>query len=83
MQPKSVQMSDDFKVGKTTLEVGADNPKAVLIPAGVVHAYQNVGVVPGIVFNCPNRLYMGPHKKEKIDEIRHEDDPDTIYRMED
>jgi dTDP-4-dehydrorhamnose 3,5-epimerase len=66
----------------TTLIVGEDNPKSVLIPAGVVHAYQNVGPVDGIVFNCPNRLYMGVGKKEPIDEIRHEDDPQTIYRMD-
>ena len=66
-----------------TLVVGKDNPKSVLIPAGVVHAYQNVGEVDGIVFNFPNRLYMGVGKREEIDEIRHEDDPNTIYRMED
>jgi dTDP-4-dehydrorhamnose 3,5-epimerase len=65
-----------------TLVVGEDNPKSVLIPKGVVHAYQNTGTVNGIVFNCPNRLYMGEGKKEPIDEIRHEDDPDTIYRMD-
>jgi dTDP-4-dehydrorhamnose 3,5-epimerase len=66
-----------------TLVVGEDNPKSVLIPAGVVHAYKNVGSVDGIVFNCPNRLYMGVDKKSAIDEIRHEDDPQTIYRIED
>jgi dTDP-4-dehydrorhamnose 3,5-epimerase len=65
-----------------TLIVGEDDPRSVLIPAGVVHAYQNVGSVPGVVFNSPNRLYMGEGKKEKIDEIRHEDDPQTIYRMD-
>lgn len=67
----------------TTAVVGEENPKSVLIPPGVVHAYQNVGDVDGIVFNCPNQLYMGADKKEEIDEIRHEDDPATIYRMED
>ena len=66
----------------TTLIVGEDNPKSVLIPAGVVHAYRNVGSVQGIVFNCPNRLYMGEGKRQPIDEIRHEDDPKTIYRMD-
>jgi len=66
-----------------TLVVGEDNPKSVVIPKGVVHAYQNVGSVSGIVFNCPNRLYMGVGKKDPIDEIRHEADPQTIYRMED
>ncbi|HZG54611.1 MAG TPA: dTDP-4-dehydrorhamnose 3,5-epimerase family protein [Pyrinomonadaceae bacterium] len=66
-----------------TLYVGADNPKAVLVPKGVVHAYRNIGSISGIVINCPNRLYMGAGKREEIDEIRHEDDPATIYRMED
>ena len=66
-----------------TLFVGADNPKAVLVPKGVVHAYRNIGSVPGVVINCPNRLYMGQGKREEIDEIRHEDDPQTIFRIDD
>jgi dTDP-4-dehydrorhamnose 3,5-epimerase len=67
----------------TTLVVGEDNPTSVLIPAGVVHAYQNVGENDGIVINCPNRLYRGRERKEEVDEIRHEDDRETIYRMND
>jgi len=79
---------DNRKESKTfnnvsTFIVGEDNPKSVLIPRGVVHAYQNIGSTDGIVFNCPNRLYMGVNKQEPIDEIRHEDDPETIYRMND
>ena len=66
-----------------TLFVGEDNPKSVLVPKGVVHAYKNIGHVPGIVINCPNRLYMGEGRRQPIDEIRHEDDPDTIFRLED
>jgi dTDP-4-dehydrorhamnose 3,5-epimerase len=66
-----------------TLFVGADNPQAVIVPKGVAHAYKNVGSVPGVVINCPNQLYMGAGKKEPIDEIRHEDDPNTVFRMED
>lgn len=66
-----------------TFFVGADNPQAVIIPKGVAHAYKNVGSVPGMVINCPNQLYMGAGKKEPIDEIRHEDDPDTVFRIED
>jgi dTDP-4-dehydrorhamnose 3,5-epimerase len=65
-----------------TLFVGQDNPKAVLVPRGVVHAYRNVGHQSGIVINCPNRLYMGEGKREEIDEIRHEDDPETIFKMD-
>jgi dTDP-4-dehydrorhamnose 3,5-epimerase len=66
-----------------TLVVGADNPKSIIIPSGVVHAYRNIGSENGIVINCPNRLYMGEGRRSEIDEIRHEDDPDTIFRMED
>lgn len=83
-----IRMWDNRKGSSTfnhvmTLVVGADNPKSVLIPKGVVHAYQNVGDVHGIVINCPNRLYAGPGKREEVDEIRHEDDPETVFRMED
>jgi dTDP-4-dehydrorhamnose 3,5-epimerase len=64
------------------LIVGEDNPASVLVPRGVVHAYRNIGSLQGMVINCPNRLYMGQDKREAIDEIRHEDDPDTIFRMD-
>lgn len=65
----------------TTVVVGQKNPSSVLVPAGVVHAYQNIGDTEGIVINCPNRLYKGAGRKEAVDEIRHEDDAETIYRM--
>ncbi len=66
-----------------TLFVGADNPQAIIVPKGVVHAYKNVGTEKGVVINCPNRLYMGAGKRGDIDEIRHEDDPQTIFTMDD
>ena len=67
-----------------TMFVGADNPQAVIIPKGVVHAYKNISATEkGVVINCPNRLYMGENKGAEIDEIRHEDDPDTIFKIED
>ena len=65
-----------------SLNVGDENPAAVVVPKGVVHGYKNIGDIDGMVINCPNRLYMGTGKKEPVDEIRHEDDPATIYRME-
>lgn len=65
-----------------TFLAGAENPMAVVVPKGVVHGYKNVGETDGMVINCPNRLYMGEGKREPIDEIRHEDDPDTIYKMD-
>lgn len=67
---------------KQTMIVGASSPHWVVIPPGVVHAYRNVGDGPGIVINCPNRLYRGPGKKEPVDEIRHEEDADTPYRLD-
>ena len=67
----------------TTLIVGQDNPASVIVPAGVVHAYQNVGDVEGIVINCPNRLYRGHGRKNAVDEVRHENDGHTSFRMDD
>ena len=66
-----------------TLVVGQDNPTAVLIPKRVVHAYQNVGDLDGIVINCPNRLYKGDRRQELVDEIRHEDNLETVFVMSD
>jgi len=64
-----------------SLFAGDENPAAVIVPKGVVHGYKNVGIVDGMVINCPNRLFMGDGKREPVDEIRHEDDPETIYKM--
>lgn len=52
---------------------GVDNPLMLLVPPGVVHAYKNIGIDNGIVFNAPNRLYAGRGKREPVDEIRHEE----------
>ena len=65
----------------TTIVVGQENPSSVLVPAGVVHAYQNIGDTEGVVINCPNRLYKGAGRTDDVDEIRHENDRETIYRM--
>jgi dTDP-4-dehydrorhamnose 3,5-epimerase len=62
--------------------VGQDNPQAVVVPVGVVHAYKNVGSEPGIVFNAPNRLYRGPGRAEPVDEIRHEADETSAFQMD-
>ena len=48
----------------------------------MVHAYRNVGNAEGWVLNFPNRLYKGPGRKEPVDEIRHEDEPDNRFKVE-
>ena len=64
------------------IELGQDRPAVVIVPKGVVHAYKNIGKDEGLVFNAPNRLYAGPGRSEPVDEIRHEDDPDTPYLLD-
>ncbi len=56
--------------------------QSVIVPPGVVHAYKNVGTVPGWVFNAANRLYAGKEKQEPVDEVRHEDREDSPYRLD-
>jgi dTDP-4-dehydrorhamnose 3,5-epimerase len=73
--------SPTYRVRQTET-VGADKPMLLVIPAGVVHAYQNVGTEPGLVYNFPNRLYKGPGRAEPVDEIRHEADPESPYRLD-
>jgi dTDP-4-dehydrorhamnose 3,5-epimerase len=67
---------------RQTRVVGQDSPAALIIPPGVVHAYQNVGSEPGLVFNCPNRLFKGPGRTEPVDEIRHENDSTSRFRLD-
>lgn len=64
---------------KTKLIAGEDSPTVVIVPEGVVHAYQNIGEKDGIVINFPNRLYRGKGRKELVDEIRHEEDPRSPF----
>jgi dTDP-4-dehydrorhamnose 3,5-epimerase len=67
---------------KQIIYAGEDAARAVIIPPGVVHAYKNIGLEPGMVVNCPNRLFAGAGKKDPVDEIRHEDDPHTPYKVD-
>ncbi len=62
--------------------MGEDAPASVIVPAGVVHAYQNVGGKDGVVINCPNRLFMGVKRQDPIDEIRHEADRNSPFVLD-
>jgi len=62
---------------------GKDKPVLIIIPPGVVHGYKNISALErGMVLNYPDRLYMGWGKQEEVDEIRHEADPESPFRME-
>ncbi|HJZ58786.1 MAG TPA: dTDP-4-dehydrorhamnose 3,5-epimerase family protein [Gemmataceae bacterium] len=67
---------------KEVREVGENAPYALIVPPGIVHAYKNVGDKDGLVFNGANRLYAGWLKQDEVDEIRHEKDADTPYRLD-
>ncbi len=66
---------------KMVLDVGEANPVFVVVPPGVVHAYRNAGSSDAFVLNFPDRLYRGAGKAEPVDEIRHEDDEDSRFKL--
>lgn len=53
----------------------------VIVPQGVVHAYKNSGDTDGMVLNFPDRLFAGWGKKEKVDEVRYEDNPESPFQV--
>jgi len=67
---------------KMTIYAGQDNPTMVVVPPGVVHGYKNIGSESGMVVNLPDKLYKGYGRCEEVDEIRHEDDPASKYKLE-
>ena len=78
----------DVRVGSPTwgrrmkLCAGASKKRQLTIPPGVVHAYRNVGDVPGWTFNAANQLYAGEGRCQPVDEVRHEERPSHPYRMD-
>ncbi|MFC1730000.1 dTDP-4-dehydrorhamnose 3,5-epimerase family protein [candidate division KSB1 bacterium] len=66
---------------KMKLVVGESNKVNVLIPPGVVHGYKSISKEGSMCINLPDRLYKGEGKKEGIDEIRHEDDADSEFKI--
>lgn len=67
---------------KMVVEVGEDNPVTVIIPPGIIHGYRNISKdKDGMVLNFPDKLYRGWNKEKDVDEIRHEDDTQTEFKM--
>lgn len=73
--------SDTFGC-RQVMTAGADRPLLLAIPPGVVHAYRNDGLDDAFVLNFPDALYAGPGRKHTVDEIRHEDDPDSPFVLD-
>lgn len=67
---------------KMSLTLGENDPMIVIVPPGIVHAYKNIGDIPGLVINLPNRLYADWGKREKVDEIRYEGNPGSPFKMD-
>ena len=62
--------------------VGEDNKCKVIVPPGVVHGYKCISDNGSLSINLPDKLYKGKDKIEEIDEIRHEDNPDSRYKIQ-
>ena len=77
---KRADSPTDGEYAKMT--VGASQPTLVIVPPGVVHGYKCVSQEPAYCLNFPDRLYKGQGKKEEIDEIRWESQPDSPYRID-
>lgn len=67
---------------KQVVYAGIDSPQMMIVPPGVVHAYRNIGIENGIVFNGPNRLYGGEGKTSPVDEIRHEESSESFFLLD-
>jgi dTDP-4-dehydrorhamnose 3,5-epimerase len=61
--------------------VGASNKVSVLVPPGVVHGYKSISKQGSISLNLPDKLYKGKDKQEEVDEIRHENNPDSKFEI--
>ena len=65
-----------------TYEFGDKRPASVIVPPGVAHAYKNIGQLEGIVYNAPNQLYAGWGRNQPVDEVRHETDPNSKFKID-
>ena len=63
------------------IHAGQTHPTRIYVPRGVVHGYRNIGAVSGLVVTVTNLLYRGCNRKDPVDEIRHELDPQSPYRL--
>jgi len=72
---KDSETFGEYKV----MTVGESNKCSVLVPPGVVHGYKSL--TGGFIINMPDKLYKGEDKKEEADEIRHELDENSKFKI--
>ncbi len=61
------------------INTGDQAPTRIHVPRGVVHAYRNVGTAFGLVVTVTSLLFKGKHRRDPVDEIRHELNPQSPY----
>ena len=62
------------------ITTGTSAPSRIHVPRGVVHAYRNTGKVDGLVVTVTSLLFKGEGRRDPVDEIRHELNPDSPYK---
>jgi dTDP-4-dehydrorhamnose 3,5-epimerase len=72
--------SETFE-NKIKIIAGEKNKVKVIVPPGVVHGYKSISKAGSVCINLPDRLYAGKLKKEKVDEIRHENEDDSKFKI--
>ncbi|MBI1785836.1 dTDP-4-dehydrorhamnose 3,5-epimerase family protein [Candidatus Sumerlaeota bacterium] len=66
--------------GKSYSQIfGESRPASLIVPPGVIHAYRCSPPRAGWILNLPDRLYAGEGRKQPVDEIRHENDPNSPF----
>lgn len=63
------------------INTGAQAPTRIYVPRGVVHAYHNVSHSPGLVVTVTSLLFKGEGRRDPVDEIRHELNPNSPYQL--
>jgi len=63
------------------INTGEQAPARIHVPRGVVHAYQNVGHTFGLVVTVTSLLFKGAGRRDPVDEIRHELNPQSPYQL--
>lgn len=62
------------------IHTGEQAPSRVHVPRGVVHAYRNTGNACGLVVTVTSLLFKGEGRRDPVDEIRHEQNPNSAYK---